>query len=306
MPSHSMSVHGNHSAPTPTAPAPVSAPSAPPSAPAHGAGHGTPAPTTTRAPGLEPSAPAHQGVKARLTMSPARALPGEPFRLLLRLADAQGRSVDPQIVHERPVHLLVISDDLADFQHVHPKREREGSYALELTVPRARSYRLFAEYTGPGAEAPSLASATVGSAARAAPAATITGDLAEKLIGNSRVAIRGADGLRSGVESMFEVVVRDAKTGERPGDLQPWLGAPAHGVIVDARLRGLVHAHAVEGGGAAENRPRAAMQHALTEGGEAPTFTFHAKFDRPGLHKVWVQFDRGGEVITAPFVVDVA
>jgi hypothetical protein len=33
--------------------------------------------------------------------------------------------------------------------------------------------------------------------------------------------------------------------------------------------------------------------------------TFEAIFPRPGRYKLWVQFQRAGAVITAPFVVEV-
>jgi len=174
-------------------------------------------------------------------------------------------------------------------------------FRLGLEVPRGRNYRLFAEYTPEVGKSSVVASSTIGTLGPRSPAIPLARDLEDKSIGDTIVSLSAPIDLKAGAESTIAFRVRDARTGEEPGDLAPFLGAPAHAAIIDHKLRGLVHAHALEGG-----------EHAQHGGGSAQlglqsgdTFVFRAHFEHPGLHKVWVQFARGGEVIAAPFVVDV-
>jgi hypothetical protein len=82
--------------------------------------------------------------------------------------------------------------------------------------------------------------------------------------------------------------VTDARRGTPVTDLQSYLGAPAHLLILSTDLADVVHSHPsdIESTG--------------------PTVEFDAVFPRPGRYKMWVQFQRDDEVVTAPFVVDVS
>jgi hypothetical protein len=70
--------------------------------------------------------------------------------------------------------------------------------------------------------------------------------------------------------------------------LEPYLGATGHLLIVDNRLSTAVHGH---------------PEGTRTTG---PLVMFGPVFPAPGLYKMWVQFQRHGQIITAPFVVRVA
>jgi len=43
---------------------------------------------------------------------------------------------------------------------------------------------------------------------------------------------------------------------------------------------------------------------AVTEGG-GPDLTFHALFPKPGVYRIWLQFQRNGQLSTIPFTVRV-
>ena len=99
-----------------------------------------------------------------------------------------------------------------------------------------------------------------------------------------RVTMNSED-FAAGKYACLTFTVKDAKTGAPVTDLEPYLGAPAHMLIVRADLTDAVHAHPEE----------------LATGG--PTVSFHPLVPSPGDYKVWVQFQRAGKVITVPFVV---
>jgi hypothetical protein len=88
-------------------------------------------------------------------------------------------------------------------------------------------------------------------------------------------------------ESGVRFRVADAVTDNPVTDLEPYLGASAHLLIVNRDVTLAMHAH---------------PEGSTTAG---PTVAFAPVFPTPGRYKVWVQVQRKGEVITAPFVVEV-
>ena len=55
-----------------------------------------------------------------------------------------------QFVHERPLHLFILAEDLGDFDHVHPEQVLGTSYNVTHVFPYGGRYRLYADYTPPG------------------------------------------------------------------------------------------------------------------------------------------------------------
>ena len=68
--------------------------------------------------------------------------------------------------------------------------------------------------------------------------------------------------------------------------LEPYLGAWGHLLVASADLIDMIHTHPF-----------------LASGGAA--MQFNVTFPRPGLYRLWAQFQRNGEVNTAVFTVDV-
>ena len=91
----------------------------------------------------------------------------------------------------------------------------------------------------------------------------------------------------------------DATTGEPVDDLQPYLAAAGHVVVMKAGAQTFAHEHAeVED---AQGRTVFALP------GETfgPELDVHAEFDTPGLYQLWGQFRLDdGDVMTVPFTVE--
>jgi hypothetical protein len=49
------------------------------------------------------------------------------------------------VVHEEPIHLIVVSEDLSWFDHIHPKQQGDA-YNVTLTFPHGGEYIFFADY----------------------------------------------------------------------------------------------------------------------------------------------------------------
>ncbi len=242
---------------------------------------------------------------------------------------------DVVVSHEQPVHLIAVRWDLHGFQHVHPQPAgAPGEYALDVAFPAPGEYLLFAEFQRRGGQTVLLRDAlAVGGASPAgtenpASAAPVAEDRAPKalpvdgLAGGLRVSLLGTGHLHAGEGAAFTFRLEEDATGAPVRDLRPYLGAPAHVVILRADAADFAHTHGEMGDAAAA--PAAGPGHAAAAGhapGAAhggtggahgagtpdafgPEIRFHHAFPRPGLYKLWGQFrTRGGEVVTADFVV---
>jgi hypothetical protein len=88
----------------------------------------------------------------------------------------------------------------------------------------------------------------------------------------------------------------DEKTGEPVKDLQPYLGAWGHALILSEDASDYIHSHPTE-------MIPAKVDRAKIFGGA--DVSFDAFFPRPGRYRVWSQFQRHGELITVPFNIKV-
>jgi Cu+-exporting ATPase len=274
----------------------------------------------------EASVPPTESTRVEL-VAPAAIQPGQAATLTYRLTDTlTGVSVaDVVDSHERPMHLIAVSRDLQSFQHVHPEPTgAPGEYRVDVTFANAGTYLLFDEFArASGATVVQRDELTVGGAG--SNPARLAIDLAPKTLGGTRVSLAGADALRAGQEATLTFRLEDAASGQPVRTLQPYLGAPAHGVILSEDAATFAHTHgeavgAVATDAAAHAGGRGSADHqsgdhqhgapaagAPQPSGFGPEIALHHTFETPGLYKLWGQFQTSdGQVITADFVVRVA
>src|SRR5205085_6913516 len=78
------------------------------------------------------------------------------------------------------------------------------------------------------------------------------------------------------------------KTGAPITNIEPWLGAMAHLILIHEDGTTFVHSHPDE---------------ADPTNGKTGQITFLARFPKPGVYRGWLQFQRGGKVETAAFTI---
>jgi Cu+-exporting ATPase len=316
--------------PTPSGSTPGSSSMNTQSITAPAAGHNAHAPAAAG----QPAASAAPDGNTRVALvTPSALAPGQAAAVTYRLSDGQTGAPITDVVdsHERPMHLIAVSRDLQAFQHIHPLPTGiPGEYAVDATFPAAGTYYLFDEFLRATGETV-VQRDTVTVDAPSEHAAALAVDLAPKTLGETRVALAGANTIRVGQEAVLTFNLSDARSGAPIRNLRPHLGAPAHGVILSEDAATFVHAHG-EAVGAAGNghadgghdapvppptsAPAAGGHdddghaHATPAGtivGYGPEIVVRHTFTAPGLYKVWGQFQpHDGPVITADFVVQVA
>lgn len=254
--------------------------------------------------------------KVDFKSEPGAIQAGQPATLAFTVKDKQGAVVkDLQIVHEKPMHLLVVSKDLAEFYHVHPEQSPDGSYRVQHTFPNGGEYKLYADFTPKEAtQVVEQIDIKVEGAERARVPLVADANFT-KTVGGLKVVMKPDGAIKGGQELMLNFAAFDAATNKPATDLQNYLGELAHFVIISEDMKDFVHAHPMSKGehdkaGKTDDHNADGHKHSTMEGvttkPSASEVAAHTAFPRSGLYKVWAQFQRGGEVITVPFVVNVA
>lgn len=289
-------------------------------------------------PGEEGSGHTHT-TRLEFSAQPTEIPVGAPATLNLRIVDIKtGAPVkDFAMVHEKLLHLIIVSSDLTWFNHIHPEYKGDGLFTITTSFPSAGSYKLFADYTPKDGEHEvaehvfSTTGAPSTPAAFSQPADTgmVKGFVVKQMKSapEGEPAAVGSDiyeiGLMpmprkmvAGEDVMLHFEIRDG-SGKPMTDVEPYLGAMGHAVILSSDGSIYLHTHPMDGdmdhsqhgsdaGTSSKDsaaRPGEAKSEPLKPGG--PDVMFHTNFPKPGLYKVWGQFQHKGRIITAPFVLNV-
>jgi hypothetical protein len=205
-----------------------------------------------------------------------------------------------EYVHERPMHLMIVSDDLAEFDHVHPELIGDD-FQLSYTFRHGGHYRAYLDFTPPGSKT-RIESFDFQVDGPRRPSEKLKRDISAAQAGSLQVTLFSDGPLRAGRDALLTFALRDTQTNEPPTDLEPYLGAWAHFVLVGDGLSAFIHAHPLDSA-----MPMSGPNvHCAMANGPAPAeVRTSVNFAKPGLYKVWAQFQRHGEVFTVPFVLRV-
>jgi hypothetical protein len=210
---------------------------------------------------------------------PNRPKAASPYRIThsrkgkgleLRIQDSAGNPVtDFEIVHEMPMHLIIVNRDLSQFAHVHPSLERDGSFRLDR-IPMSGDLRFFADFAPKGKGSQVLSFALKQSGKDAAPPDNpLVPARLEPASGQWRKG-RTQEVLLSG--------------GAPVEQLEPYLGAMAHLVMIHEDAETYVHAHPIEDTG---------------------KIIFLARPPKSGKYRAWVETKSKGTVHRQSFSVEV-
>jgi hypothetical protein len=243
--------------------------------------------------------PFANGYHAEFKSVPQQVKAGDPIQLVFTIRDFFGKAVpDLQIEHTKPMHLMVVSRDLAEFDHIHPEPAAGSVFRVTHAFAHGGNYRLYADYTPIGAAGRIEAfDVNVSGATRAAVPLTPTPTWNATLDGIKMVMTTDKP-LRTGEDIGFTMNMFDAKTGAPIRNLKPYLGAWAHIAIVSGDTRDFVHVHPIDEPGQIAATYRS--------GPTPPVIRTQTGFRRPGLYKMWIQVQRGDRVTSVPFIYRVA
>jgi hypothetical protein len=246
---------------------------------------------------------------------PSEVAAGQPAILKFMPKNAADNTMlkDLSIVHEMPMHLLMVSNDLSWYAHEHPEAKPDGSYELAYRFPKADNYILYSDITPQGASHNQVfkLSKKVGAGSEAKP----------NLIPNANFKAEGYEyqlvtepaSLAAGKSST--VTIKVSKGGKPVANIENYLGALGHMVIISEDKEEFLHAHPEDHGhtdvdhtDVDKRNPNHAHSNvtAPAELSKGPNVIFMTLFPKAGKYKVWAQFNIDGKVRTAEFVVAVS
>ncbi|WJH37429.1 hypothetical protein N6H14_21310 [Paenibacillus sp. CC-CFT747] len=215
------------------------------------------------------------------------ALAGEDTTIRIHIKDKDGNPVDKfDIEHEKLLHLIVVSKDMSYFNHIHPEYKGKGEFVITNSFPSGGEYKVIADYvpTG-GTKTTQMEWITVEGTGKA-PVALQPDPSHSKVVDGVEVELLN-NHPEAGKEFALNFKLTDAATKQPITDLEPYLGAVGHVVILSQDTEQYLHVHPVE------------------EKAKGPDAQFVTSFPDKGLYKIWGQFQRNGKVFTVPFVVEV-
>jgi hypothetical protein len=225
-------------------------------------------------------------VKITPDVEPIRA--GAPVTLDFQIEDPAGfAAASLQIVHEKLLHLILVSQDLSWFSHEHPEPSGNGAFRLRTRFPAGGAYVLFNDFTpdSSGMQVVPVALSVTGGARHARELKV--DDAKPKRIDGCDVTLSHTPLLPSVACALTFTLTRH---GQPVTDLEPFLGVQGHLIVIHRDRTVFIHSHPLE------NQPSAG----------AGSVQFNVVFERPGAYKAWGQFQRQGKVLTVPFVIEVA
>ncbi len=212
---------------------------------------------------------------------------GEEVLLRMAISDGGGRPVPEFMVFsEKLLHLIAVSDNMEDFQHVHPVHLGGGVFELPIKFKHGGGYRLYADFQPVGMTELTrtfrvdVEGESGGRAEWAASKSLV------QQAGEIEVTLHLGH-VMAGMASEMTYSFRDKKTGKPLRDMEPYLGSIGHVVAIDESMEQYIHIHP------------------LNWASSGPIATFAAAFPKAGLYKVWGQFQRAGQSFIVPFVVEI-
>lgn len=225
------------------------------------------------------------------TKSAAKAGEAAELQFTIRETKSKATVKDFDIAHTKLIHLLVVSKDLSWFAHEHPEQQPDGSFTHTQIFPAGGQYYTFVDVAPRGAGSQILMGSV--KVAGTTPAAIpLVPSGTTNAADGIKASLKGTSNIPIGKSLPVTFQLTDTTTGDAITDLEPYLGAYGHLMIIHADGQTVVHSHPAEDEVGIAQSKRGIV-------------TFNARFPKAGIYKAWGQFQRGGKVVTIPFVISV-
>ncbi|MBE1489333.1 copper resistance CopC family protein [Plantactinospora soyae] len=189
------------------------------------------------------------------------------------------------VMHDKPLHMIVVGRDLAGYQHLHPTMAPDGTWTVPLRLARAGGYRVYADFTvtgGDGTQVPLVLGVDHVVPGAHTPVA-VPAAQPQTTAGPFTVAMAGTPTVGVTAPMTFRVNRTD---GTAPAQLERYLGAYGHLVVVREGDLGYVHVH---------------PELELVDG----AVKFWLTTPSAGRYRAFFDFQVAGQVHTAEYTMDV-
>jgi hypothetical protein len=220
--------------------------------------------------------------------------------------------------HGKLMHLFLVAEDGRAMAHLHPITKDTVTFTAAMPALPAGPYRVYADIVHLSGFTQTLTSHVPIGPPGAGESVTDQDDAWAAVPSPGAMRVKLDDGamltwrrdstrIKAGEEAQLRFQVEPP-----PGDtgaLQPYLGMPAHAVVVRNDGQVFVHLHPMGTiSPAAQARLTPATMHEPAHGASASppdSFHFPYAFPSPGHYTIWVQLKRNGRILTTAFNAEV-
>ena len=211
----------------------------------------------------------------RLALEAVTVDPGSPKMFAFRILDQAGQPVAHfELLHDRPLDLIVLSRNLVDFFRLSPSMDVTGRWTVALPALQPGSYRVFTDFQPTGAEHITLASDI-----------TVPGNV-EEVATPAPSSIASVDGYNVSLAG-------EASVGAT--NLSFVVQRPGKNLATDAQLTSSEQLIAVRIGDLAYNHEQPTVDPSN------PVFT--VDFPTSGAYRLFFEFSGDGSIHTVAFTV---
>lgn len=258
----------------------------------------------------KPVAQSHRSYEIQVTSKPSSIDPKKPVTLRYKIKNDKGETLkNYEIVHEKIMHFITIRKDLAYFQHLHPEfNEETGEFTVVLTFPENGPYRIFPDFT-PGDDNPQKLPVTVyqdidvGNSSKYYAQSVVPDSEQAKTHGDYKITTNFPKDTKKQQEITYSLSI--TKNGKPVTNLENYLGALGHSVILKEGTLDFIHTHAQDTTQQGHGTVRQHGGSQTNTGNKGPKIEFAATFPESGVYKIFTQFQHEGEVQTAGYIVKV-
>lgn len=219
------------------------------------------------------------------------------------IADNQGRPIEKfNDIKEVLMHLVIVSNDLQFFDHIHPSFVGQGRFKVNANFPFSGDYTLFSDYQ-PVGQPENVSVLTQTMQGSPAPEVSIDTTLRDMVINETKVLLhvnkdkagsKDTSEVKAGEETTLQFELKQSGSDEPVKDLRPYLDAMGHLVIMKQSTQqpptldrdSYIHLHP-------------------SSTGTAGKVSFTTRFPESGNYKLWGEFDQDGQKIVADFWINV-
>ncbi|WP_413371861.1 hypothetical protein [Paenibacillus taichungensis] len=226
-------------------------------------------------------------LKASFTFASGVAKTNTDVELNIQIKDNEGNLVKEfERSHEKLLHLIVVNKDLSYFSHIHPEYDGNGNFKINTTFLNGGGYKFFADILPKGGSSTTLSEwVKVEGEEKALEPIEADTKLVKVVDGKEIELTISNTTAKDEITLTFNIV--DAQTKKGISNLEQYLGAVGHVVILSDDAEQYLHVHPMD------------------EKATGPKAEFMTSFPKSGTYKIWGQFQHQGEVFTVPFAVDI-
>jgi hypothetical protein len=226
-------------------------------------------------------------LNAKFVLPAGQSKANEDTELKIQITDDKGNPVKQfKETHEKLLHLIIVDDDLGYFSHIHPEYKGDGNFTIKTQFPAGGKYKLFADFA-PLNGSTVTKSEWVNVEGKAGEHVSLKPDTTMvKQVAGKEIELQ-LSGTKPNQDVNLNFNIRDAQTKQGIQNLEQYLGAVGHVVIISQDANEYLHVHPLE------------------EKAKGPDAKFGTSFPKSGIYKIWGQFQHKGEVFTVPFTVDI-